>query len=178
MSVPGQPPNRTHPEPLVRADADLRCTVSERFYRALDPAHRDQALAGSRSAGHYSRADQPTLYFSSSPQGVQAAMAAHGGTRGDLEVMDFEVHAHDVVDLRDPAAVRVAGVNLADAVGPWQGVVASGGTPSSWAVRRRLEEIGAHGMIDPSRTRPGLWHLVLFTWNTPHGAHVEAAGTP
>ena len=41
----------------------------------------------------------------------------------------------------------------------------AGEVPSSWAVRRRLEEAGAHGLIEPSRTAPGLWHLTLFCWN-------------
>ncbi|WP_368074223.1 hypothetical protein [Curtobacterium sp. SGAir0471] len=44
--------------------------------------------------------------------------------------------------------------------------------PTSWLVRDRLVALGADGLIDPSRKRPGLWHLVLFRWNTadvPHG---------
>lgn len=50
------------------------------FYRAIDPAYRDFALSGSRTPGRYSRGDQPTLYLSSSPQGVEAAMQAHRDT--------------------------------------------------------------------------------------------------
>ena len=169
MSLPDQ-------APLVQPGADSRCTVAGVFHRAVDPAHRDQALDGSRLAGRYSAADQPTLYLSSSPQGVQAAMAAHGGARGGLDVMTFDVHASGIVDLRDPTARSAAGVEITDAVAPWQDVVAAGAAPRSWRVRQRLEEVGAHGLIDPSRTRPGLWHLVLFTWNTPGGARVSPVG--
>lgn len=187
MSASERPLSRSHPgspvttggkAPLVQAGADLRCTVSGVFYRALDPAHRAQALAGSRLAGRYSRADQPTLHLSSSPQGVTAAMATHGGARGDLDMMTFDVHAHDIVDLRESAALSAAGVDLADALAPWQNLVAAGAAPRSWGFRQRLEDLGAHGLIDPSRTRPGLWHLVLFTWNTDDADRVTPVRAP
>ncbi|WP_220034109.1 hypothetical protein [Curtobacterium sp. MCLR17_043] len=32
-------------------------------------------------------------------------------------------------------------------------------------MRDRLIDIGANGLIDPSRKSPGLWHLVLFRWS-------------
>lgn len=98
-------------------------TVHGTFFRAIDPAYRDFALAGSRSAGRYSRPEQPTLYLGSSPEGVEAAM------------------------------------------------------PSSWRVRAQLEAVGASGLVDPSRKRPGLWHLVLFRWNEP-GAPTVTLATP
>lgn len=77
--------------------------------------------------------------------------------------MRFDVHATGIVDLRDPASLRAAGVDLSDVIASWQDLVAAGATPRSWAVRRRPEDLGAHGLVDLSRTRPGLWHLVLFT---------------
>ena len=58
-----------------------------------------------------------------------------------------------------------AGIQLSDALAPWQAIADAGGTPPSWVVRDRLIEIGANGLIDPSRKSPGLWHLVLFRWN-------------
>lgn len=143
----------------VGSGEGLGCRVTGIFRRAVDPAHRAEALAGSRLSGRYSCAQQPTLYLSSSPEGVSAAMTAHGGAR-DLSVLTFSVHAEDVVDLRDPAVLLTAGVDLADAVAPWQDAVAAGGTPASWGFRRRLEDLGAQGLVDPSRTRPGLCHLV------------------
>lgn len=51
--------------------------VSGVFYRAVDPRFLDSALTGSRVPGRYSSAEEPTLYLSSSPEGVQAAMIAH-----------------------------------------------------------------------------------------------------
>lgn len=144
------------------------------FFRAVDPAHRAQALRGSRSAGRYSRPDEPTLYLSSSVDGVAAAMVAHRDARAaELEVVAVEVVASGIVDLRDAAALEGFEVDAADAAAPWQGVVAAGGEPPSWRVRDALVEAGAMGLIDPSRQRPGLWHLVLFRWNEMGGATVR-----
>lgn len=167
----------THPAPLLQRDGALRWCVEGLFHRALDPAHRASALDGSRSAGRYSRPDQPTLYLSSSVEGVTAAMGAHCAARGDLVVITFDVYAEGIMDLRDATALREAGVDPADAA-PWQDVVAAGGAPRSWAVRQRLEDLGAKGLVDPSRTRAGLWHLVLFTWNTPGTARVTEVDQP
>lgn len=108
-------------------------------------------------------------------------MAAHrAGRAPDLEIVAVEVEAQvdSVFDLRDPVARDEAGVDLADAHAEWQSVVEAGGTPPSWLVRDRLVRLGAHGLIDPSRRRPGLWHLVLFRWNVPDGATVRIAPGP
>lgn len=141
-------------------------TVRGTFYRAIDPEYREFAIAGSRSPGRYSRQDQPTLYLSSSIQGVQAAMIAHEDNRSAaLEIIEINVEASGIIDFRDPVALHRAGVDLNDAIAPWQETVASGRTPASWRVRDRLVAAGANGLIDPSRKRPGLWHLVLFRWN-------------
>ncbi|WP_235940730.1 RES family NAD+ phosphorylase [Paramicrobacterium fandaimingii] len=146
------------------------------FYRAIDPSFRQFAIAGSRSAGRYSRPHQPTLYLSSSVEGVEAAMIAHRDQRSPaLEVMAVEVEARSIVDLRDTAALEATGVTFADAIAPWQETVASGGTPSSWAVRDTLVARGANGLIDPSRKKPGLWHLVLFRWNEADAPTVRLA---
>jgi len=143
-------------------------TIRGTFYRAIDPNFREFAIAGSRSAGRYSRSHEPTLYLSSSVDGVEAAMIAHAGARSTVrEIVEIDVEASRVVDLRDSEALARVGVSLADAVAPWQDIADAGGTPLSWTVRDRLLEAGANGVIDPSRKRPGLWHLVLFRWNEP-----------
>ncbi|TFD52299.1 RES domain-containing protein [Cryobacterium frigoriphilum] len=148
--------------------------VSGSFYRAVDPRYESTALAGSRAAGRYSHASQPTLYLSSSPEGVEAAIIAHTDSSvAELLLLEFHVEAHDIVDLRDPLVRHAAGVDIADAAAPWQNAVRSGDEPPSWRVRQRLEELGARGLIDPSRKRPGLWHLTLFHWNTPGMPRVE-----
>ncbi|EOI5730359.1 RES family NAD+ phosphorylase [Cronobacter malonaticus] len=135
------------------------------FYRAIDPAYRDFALSGSRTPGRYSRGDQPTLYLSSSPQGVEAAMRAHRDNRASLEIVKVSVVAEKIFDLRNTDAVLAAGIDIKDAIAPWQETVKAGGIPPSWQMRARLESLGMNGLIDPSRKAPGLWHLVLFSWN-------------
>lgn len=154
-------------QPLVGGSDPLRRTVSGAFYRAVDPAYRASALSGSRSAGRYSPPDVPTLYLSASRDGVAAAMLAHRDERTpDLEVLRFKVEADRIVDLRDRAALESLGIDPADAAADWQGTVAGGEVPSSWRVREALESRGAHGVIDPSRRQPHLWHLCLFRWNS------------
>ncbi len=166
------PSHRPSAEPVIQRSGPLGCRVTGDFYRAVDAAYGGQALDGSRLPGRYSAAGEPTLYLSSSPEGVAAAMTAHGGARRDLTVLTFTVEADRIVDLRDRHALFALGIDLQDAVAPWQEVVANGGVPRSWGVRRRLEEVGAHGLVDPSRTRPGLWHLVLFRWHSADSARV------
>jgi RES domain-containing protein len=138
------------------------------FYRAADPDFRAQALAGSRGAARYSSAAQPTLYLSASRAGIDAAMMAHQGPDAPArEVLAFEVDADRIFDLRNEMRCRAVGIDPAAAAAPWQEVAAQGGEPPSWRVADRLRELGAWGLIDPSRKSPGLWHLVLFRWNSP-----------
>nr|WP_319390081.1 RES domain-containing protein [uncultured Cohaesibacter sp.] len=161
--------------PVVTATAGTPFVeVEGTFYRAIDPAFRDYAIAGSRAAGRYSRFDQPTLYLSSSPEGVAAAMLAHKDHRSEnLSLISVQVSANRILDLRDEAARTAAGIALDDATAPWQEILAEGGSPRSWKVRAQLEAIGAQGLIDPSRKEPRLWHLVLFAWNRDGAARVD-----
>jgi hypothetical protein len=142
-------------------------------FRAVDPRFRAFAITGARAAGQYSRADEPTLYLSSSVEGVEAALVAHSDTRStEPVIVEVDVVTSRIFGNGEAAARSAAGVDLEDATAPWQQVVADGGAPTSWLVRDRLVALGADGLIDPSRKRPGLWHLVLFRWNTadaPHG---------
>ncbi|WP_414148476.1 RES family NAD+ phosphorylase [Erwinia sp. BNK-24-b] len=136
------------------------------FYRAIDPLYRDVALSGSRVPGRYSDSNQPTLYLSSSPEGVEAALKAHNGARRDrLEIIKVSVIADKIFDLRNLAGLQAANIDINDALAPWQETVSQGSIPESWRVRNRLESYGINGLIDPSRKAPGLWHLVLFSWN-------------
>lgn len=154
-------------------------TIRGTFYRAIDPNFRELAIAGSRSVGRYSRAHEPTLYLSSSIEGVDAAMIAHKDARSvPLEIVEIDVEASGIVDLRDANALETAGIDLADAVAPWQSIAAAGGAPRSWTVRDRVLEVGANGLIDPSRKSPGMWHLVLFRWNEADAPTVRLGGRP
>ena len=168
---------------MTGTDLTFAPTIHGTFYRAINPNFRKCAIAGSRGAGRYSRANEPTLYLSSSIDGVEAAMIAHQDAQvAAREIVEIDVEASGIVDLRNVGALESAGIDLADATAPWQDIATAGGTPTSWSVRDRLLAGGANGLIDPSRKRPGLWHLVLFRWNEPdapvvslRGAHVAAA---
>jgi hypothetical protein len=61
-----------------------------------------------------------------------------------------------------PEVVEIVAIDLEDALAPWQRIAEAGGTQRLRAVRDRLIEVGANGLIDPSRKSPGIWHLVLF----------------
>jgi RES domain-containing protein len=144
------------------------------FYRAIDPEYRVYSLSGSRSAGRYSSSTQPTLYLSSSREGVDAAMKSRNGNRSSrLEVVTVHVVAKQIVDLRNSFALSAMGVRIDDAIAPWQELVSRGAIPPSWTVRDRLVACGANGLIDPSRKAPGLWHLVLFSWNQDDAPQVH-----
>lgn len=165
-------------ELLIGGDDPLMRTVRGVFYRAVEPAYRSDALAGSRSAGRYSPPDVPTLYLSASREGVAAAMIAHTDDRTpDLEVIRFQVDADRIVDLRSHEALASIGIDPADAAADWQGSITRGEAPPSWHVRAALERAGAYGLIDPSRKRPQLWHLTLFTWNNEGGPSVRELPT-
>ena len=93
-------------------------------------------------------------------------MIAHNDVRPEaVEIVAIDVEASGIVDLRDVSALKAVGIDLGGALAPWQAIAEAGGTPRSWTVRGRLIEIGANGLIDPSRKSLGLWRLMLFRWN-------------
>lgn len=164
----------TSDRPEVTPETGAFRTVRGVFYRAVDPAFAEHALSGSRSVGRYSPPGFPALYLSASAEGVAAAMVAHRDGRSEqLSVLAFEVEAARIVDLRDHTELVPLGIDPAEAAADWQADAAAGRTPPPWRVRETLQARGAQGLIDPSRRRPGLWHLTLFAWNTPGAARVR-----
>lgn len=159
-------------DPSVSSTSGPLRRVWGQFYRAVGEDHIGDALSGSIAAGRYSRPGQPTLYLSASPEGVEAAMVAHGGR--SRRIRKFAVQADSIFDLRDAAALDLVTRADGSPFGDWQQLVSAGQEPASWRTRDRVELLGAKGLIDPSRKAPGLWHLVLFEWNVP-GAPTVAA---
>lgn len=93
-------------------------------------------------------------------------MIAHNDVQPEaVEIVAIDVEASGIVDLRDVSAVEAVGIDSEDSLAPRQRIAEGGGTPRSSTVRDRLIEVGADGLIDPSRKSLGLWHLVLFRWN-------------
>ena len=162
-------------EPTVQRENNSPfSTVQGIFYRAVDPAFREGALDGSRSEGRFSPRETLTLYLSASPEGVAAAMIAHTDSESpSREVLSFKVEASRIADLRERTTMASIGVDVDAAAAPWQDDVAAARAPLSWGVRETLLGLGAHGLIDPSRKQPGLWHLTLFAWNQPGAPSVR-----
>ncbi|WIE78975.1 RES family NAD+ phosphorylase [Curtobacterium sp. MCSS17_016] len=106
-------------------------------------------------------------------------MIAHNDARpGSLDIVAIDVEASGIVDLRDASALEAVGIDLEDGLAPWQADADARGAPRSWMVRDRLIEVGANGLIDPSRKSPGHWHLVLFRWNMAEAPSVRLLDTP
>jgi RES domain-containing protein len=159
----------------IAPDADQIFTaVKGTFYRAIDPAYKSSVIAGSRLAGRYSTAQQPTLYLSATHEGMQAAIGVHEGNRAaEKQVVRINVTGTHIFDLRDAQACLSANIRPNDAIAPWQDVVNQGKRPPSWGVRDSIIALGGKGLMDPSRQKPGLWHLVLFEWNQKNAPRVE-----
>lgn len=144
------------------------------FHRSIGAGHRDRVLDGSVRPGRYSRADESSLYLSSSRDGAAAAMIAHTRENSpERVILPVRVAADRIFDLRDLKACAEAEIDRDAAFADWQDIVRSGGEAPSWRVADRIRALGANGLVDPSRKAPGLWHLVLFRWNVPGGAEVE-----
>lgn len=164
-------------EPEVRGDGSGFVSVAGRFYRAVSPAFAARALDGSRTDGRYAPEGTPTLYLSSSRAGVAAALTRYAQDGAPAQqVLAFDVAARRIADLRDGRAMSRLGVDPTLAAQDWQEARRRGEQPASWLVRERLEAAGAVGLIDPSRKRPGLWHLTLFAWNRPGAPTVRPLG--
>ena len=92
-------------------------------------------------------------------------MIVHSRTSEDPILLQFDVKAKDIFDLRVPDALDEVHRKAGDPFADWQDAAARGREPTSWRARDWIEGVGEKGLIDPSRKAPGLWHLVLFTWN-------------
>ncbi|WP_170956109.1 RES family NAD+ phosphorylase [Cohaesibacter gelatinilyticus] len=60
----------------------------------------------------------------------------------------------------------------------WMNALSRGEEPWSWVAADKIRSLGYDGLIDPSRRRPGLWHIALFRWNDDNAPQVELLGVP
>jgi RES domain-containing protein len=128
-----------------------------------------------RPAARFNRMGQDALYLS--PDEASARVAIGEYIRADdppRVLAHFQVTSCHLVDMRQAAAADVYEL----ARQPWQQPFKRGEAPSSWLAADRLREAGHVGLIDPSRQRPGLWHITLFNWNQHHGPSVRISGPP
>jgi RES domain-containing protein len=126
-----------------------------------------------RPAARFNRPGQDALYLS--PDEVSARVAIGEYVKvGDPPrvLLRYEVERCELFDLRHPDAAAV----YALAGQPWRAALARGEVPKSWAAADKIRQSDHVGLIDPSRRRPGLWHVTLLRWNEPGAPRVHRVG--
>ena len=148
------------------------------FCKIAVAADADLTLARGRvdrPAARFNRRGQDALYLS--PDEISARVAIGEYVRaGDPArlLLTFEVERCRLFDLRHPDAAAV----YEDARQPWRSAMQRGEEPRSWLAADLVRRSGAVGLIDPSRRRPGLWHVTLFRWNDSDAPRVRIIGEP
>ena len=86
---------------------------------------------------------------------MAASIAAHKNNRAAAqEIIEIDVTAAQIFDMRNPEACRASNIKVSDAMSPWQYLVANGETPPSWTVHNRVISLGGKELIDLSRQLP------------------------
>lgn len=128
-----------------------------------------------RPAARFNRRGQDALYLS--PDEGSARVAIGEYVRADdppRVLVRYEVERCTLVDLRHPDAAEI----YALARQSWQDVLARGNDPKSWEAADKIRKAGHVGLIDPSRQKPGLWHITLLRWNEDGSPAIREVGTP
>jgi RES domain-containing protein len=150
--------------------------VSGRFVKIVwadDPDIHLTRGAPDRPPARFNRLGQDALYLSPDVESARVAIGQNvkEGDRPRV-LLTFDVQRCALFDLRAPEAADI----YARASQPWRKLLAAGGEPPSWEAADRLRTDGYVGLIDPSRRRPGLWHIALFQWNGPVAPSVLQVG--
>nr|WP_321442932.1 RES family NAD+ phosphorylase [uncultured Cohaesibacter sp.] len=152
--------------------------ISGHFCKIVTPTHEVRVLEhrrASRPAARFNRPGEDALYLTQSEESARYAMRRYlcesGKTRS---LVWYSVSECCVLDLRAPEAAGLAQL----ASQRWDDYVAKGKASPSWEVAEWARDNGCVGVIDPSRQKPGLWHLALFFWNNQIGPQVEMVGKP
>jgi len=158
---------------------DGRTLIRGRFFRIVPRQRAGLAIHGSRpdAAGRFHAPGQPALYMSPTAEWAAIGLSTHAMRDGDSRVVvPLDVTWAEVIDLRNGADCRAAGVSPKDADAPWRDRGLEGEKPKPWTLADRVRFIGCDGLIDPSKLKKGAWHLVLFEWNQPNRPEVRPAG--
>ncbi len=126
-----------------------------------------------RPPARFNRPGQDALYLSPDEESARVGIGEYV-KEGDPPrvLLRFEVERCQLVDLRHCDAAPL----YALAGQPWRRPLAAGIEPNSWRAADQLRRAGHAGLIDPSRRRPGLWHITLFRWNEPGAPKVMPVG--
>lgn len=129
----------------------------------------------SRPAARFNRPGQDALYLS--PDETSARVAISEYVKADdppRVLLRYAVEPCVLFDLRLPANAAV----YALASQSWQTALRNGEAPRSWDAADHVRRSGYTGLIDPSRRRPGLWHITLLRWNEPGAPVVRPIAPP
>jgi RES domain-containing protein len=151
-----------------------------RFWRAGFIAHEADLLTPARAPeGRWHHGGQRALYLSGSPEGCQVALKVYlREDDGPRAIYPLEVRATRVVDLRRADVRADLGTSLDQMHAFWADLQAQGEPSPTWTLGDRLRDMGADGLLTPSRSRPDLTHLTLFSWTHPGHAQVRREGAP
>ncbi|WP_439650025.1 RES family NAD+ phosphorylase [Gymnodinialimonas mytili] len=147
----------------------VRIELADANGRALQKGQPD------RPPARFNRRGENALYLS--PDAESAHVAIGGDVKSDdppRVLARYKITRCKLIDLRSKDAAKL--YELAKC--PWRSALQRGEDPSSWTAADVVKASGAVGLIDPSRRRPGLWHLTLFRWNEPGAPNVSLSGPP
>ena len=168
--------------PSTRPSTPRRCDVltdvSGTFVKIAFADAGDIALArgiSDRPLARFNRRGQDALYLSPDEDSARVAIGEYVTADNPARVLlRFEVELCSLLDLRHPEAALLC----EQARQSWKRAIANGEEPSSWAAADHIRSLGHVGLIDPSRRRPGLWHITLFRWNEAGAPRVQKIGAP
>nr|WP_254170502.1 RES family NAD+ phosphorylase [Roseibium polysiphoniae] len=128
-----------------------------------------------RPAARFNRKGQDALYLSPDELSARVAIGQYVTPETSERVLlTFDLSDCRLCDLRHPDAAELYEL----ARQPWIAPLEAGATPPSWSAADEIRKAGFDGLIDPSRRRPGLWHVTLFRWNEGDGPKVRSIGSP
>lgn len=156
----------------------MHTTISGTFVKIAFASDASILLARGvphRPAARFNREGQDALYLSPDEESARVAIGEYVKVSDPQRILlRFDVTAARLVDLRHPNSASI----YANACQPWQSAIAKGLCPPSWTAADELRQANEIGLIDPSRRRPGLWHITLFRWNEPGAPSVVDLGEP
>ena len=153
-------------------------SVSGRFYRIIYARDLGRVLDPVPSIeGRFHHAGQSALYMS--PQAKTAGLAIDSYVQpGDPErlIVPLLLSAADILDFRIPETNRDLGLSGKETCANWRQQRSADQPAESWKASDAARDLGANGMIYPSRKYRPLWHIVLFRWNQPDAPALREDG--
>ena len=148
-----------------------RIVFADRLGDVLEPVRNPE--------GRFHHDGEPALYTSCTAAGARQALDYYARSDDPPRmIVELKVTGAKLFDLREPADRDTLSLNYDDALVRWQDERAAGRSATTWQVSNAVRASGADGMFYPSSTRPDVFHMVLFRWNSLGGAVVRVHGKP